>query len=89
MVDEKIKLIRLMTHKNVLDMLRVLSSGPSRFTDLASACQSERLRSLRLADLMKAGLIQKKAIGSGNDLQIMYQITEKGRKLREEIEGLL
>jgi len=89
MAEEKLKLIRLMTHKNVLEMLRALGSGPLRFTDLAPACQSERLRSLRLADLSKAGLIQKKAIGSGNDLRIVYQITEKGKKLADEIGRLL
>ncbi len=89
MVESKLRLIRLMTNKNVLDILQRLQNGPARFTDLAEACPSVRLRSLRLADLTKNGLIQKKAIGVNENLQVVYQITEKGKKLAEEVKKLL
>ncbi len=88
-MEEKLRVIRLLTNRDVLNCLRKISKTESRFTDLADVCPSERLRSLRLAELEKAGLIKKNPLLEGNKVKVFYQLTKEGKGILQGIERLL
>ena len=88
-MEEKLRIIRLLTNKDVLKCLQRISEKESRFTDLADVCPSERMRSLRLADLEKARLIRKNPIVEGNKVKVFYRITKEGKRRLDDFERLL
>jgi len=88
-MEETLRVIRLLTNKDVLKCLQKINSQESRFTDLADVCPSERLRSLRLAELEKAGLIRKNPVVEGNKVRVRYRITDVGKSMLNGIEKIL
>jgi len=47
------------------------------------------LRSLRLAELEKAGLIRKNPVVEGNKVRVRYRITDVGKSMLNGIEKIL
>lgn len=88
-MTKKLRIIRLLTNKDVLKCLQKINTQESRFTDLADVCPSERLRSLRLAELERAGLIKKNPLLSGNKVRVLYRITKEGKNVLDGFERLL
>jgi DNA-binding HxlR family transcriptional regulator len=86
-MPESLKVLRVLTNKGVLDCLAKISSTESRFTDLADVCPSERLRSLRLAELEAYGLIQREPRKDGRKYRIVYRITGKGRRMLKMLDS--
>ena len=84
---EKLRIIRLLTNKDVLGCLEKIRRQESRFTDLADVCPSERMRSLRLAKLEDANLIERAPKQEGKKILVVYQITGKGKRILRWIEN--
>ncbi len=86
-MEDKLRIIRFLTNKDVLRCLEKISQQESRFTDLAEVCPSERMRSLRLAELEDVGLIKKAPKYEGKKIRIVYQITSRGKRVLTWIEN--
>ena len=88
-MEDKLRVIRLLTNKDVLKCLQRISEKESRFTDLADVCPSERLRSLRLAELEDAGLIKRAPKYEGKKIRVVYRITAQGEMLLGAFERVI
>ena len=88
--ERQLRVFRLLGKRWVLPILAALMEGPARFTELARAVPglSERVLSERLQELCEARLVQRR-VDPGPPLGTIYQLTEKGERLRPAVAHLM
>lgn len=70
-------------------LLGVVSAGPVGFRELSRALEgiSDSVLSTRLAELTKAGLVQRR-VDPGPPVAVHYELTERGRALMPALEQI-
>jgi len=86
---EKLESVKSLFNGYTFGILQDLSQRDLRYTELETSAPNERTRSLKLKDLIKAKLISKNVIRKGNEVTIIYKITDKGRNFLKELDGFL
>ncbi|MGW3291845.1 winged helix-turn-helix transcriptional regulator [Streptomyces sp. NPDC001002] len=89
-VDESItRVFQLFGKRWTGPIVSVLITGPAYFADLRRAIPgiSERMLSIRLAELAATELVARK-VGDGPPLRVSYQLTESGAALEPALKAL-
>ncbi len=70
-------------------IIRALMDGPRRFTEITGYVEglSDRLLSQRLQELEQAGIVERR-VYSQRPVLVEYELTEKGRDLRQVVEAI-
>ncbi len=70
-------------------IIRALMDGPRRFTEITGYVEglSDRLLSQRLQELEQAGIVERR-VYSQRPVLVEYDLTEKGRALRQVVEAI-
>lgn len=83
--------INILSKAYTYAMLRSLEEGPRRFKDLADACQNEKMRTQRLREFEKFGLLKATARRVSGRAVTIYELSDTGKstlKLAEDIKKL-
>lgn len=64
-----------------LEILKSLSEGAKRYSDLDVACLNEATRSIKLREMLKEGLIETFVQQDKKRMAVYYRLTGKGKKL--------
>ena len=72
-------------------MLKSLDEAPKRFKELENACQNEKMRTQRLREFERFGLLKAKARRINGRAVSIYELSDTGKttlKLAEDIKRL-
>ena len=85
---KKIGLFRLIAKPHVLEILNELKTKPKRYITLRKVCNNDKTLSKKLETLQENELIKTVAVKFRGKYANCYALTEKGKKVLQEIEEL-
>jgi DNA-binding HxlR family transcriptional regulator len=88
MKSEKEEVLRLIFEAYVLNILRSLTDKPKRFSELRKDVETKRTLAIKLNKLLDYKLIELVPLKVKNRYANYYKISEKGKKLLNNLEKL-
>ena len=81
-------MLNLLSKKYTQKMLNALNEGPKRFKDLSPSCENEKMRTQRLGEFEKLGIVKVTPQRIGRRSISVYELSEKGKKILKLSEGI-